>query len=104
MPARSRDPIAPGEPGDILSRLETCVRQGDWAAVTRLKDQLPADDFPATAQAIAERIRRLQSVLIAARVARANLGVSLGRLRAAAQFAHSRRIPARQEFAAPADF
>jgi len=92
------------DPDDILSRLEKCVRQGDWNAAAGLKDELSADDFAATPEALAERLRRLQRALVAARVARANLGVSLGRVRAAARFSHSRRMPARQEFAVPADF
>jgi hypothetical protein len=64
-------------------------------------DQLGSDWHPVTPDALEERLRRLRNVLIAARVARATLGVSLARVRAAAGFMHSRASAARQKFATP---
>ena len=56
---------------------------------------------PLTRHAIEERRRRVQKLLVMARVARAGLAASLVRVRAAAGFTRSSAIPMRQEFAAP---
>lgn len=87
----------------ILDRLEKCVRQGDWNAVSRLTEQAAAEQLPVNADVLAERLRRLERVLIAARVGRAGLAVSLARSRAAAGFSRARLV-ARQEYGDPAEF
>ena len=92
------------EAADILARLDMCVRQGDWSAVAGLTKRLGSDTFPMTPEALRERLRRLQNALVAARIARSNLAVRSGRVRAAAGFTHTRAGYARQEFGAPADY
>jgi len=87
---------------NILSRLEKCIRQGDWDAVARLTGRIGDDPPFVTADAMGERLRDLRRALVAARIARGGLAVSLARVRAAARFTHSRALPARQEFGGPA--
>ena len=83
---------------DTLGRLEKCIRRGDWNAVAALGARLDDENPPMTAAALGERLRRLREVLIAARIARSGLSLALGRLRAAAGFAHSRTLQARHGF------
>jgi hypothetical protein len=82
-------PLLPDD-GEILTRLEKSVRQGDWNAVSRLTNWLKAAPVPSNPVALAEHLHRLQSVLVSARVGRASLAVSLTRARAAASFTQSR--------------
>ena len=84
MPVRASD-----NSNDIFDRLEKSVRQGDWNAVPGLIRQLEAVPAPSTPAALAERFRRLQTILVAARIGRAGLAVALSRARAAAGFTHS---------------
>jgi hypothetical protein len=95
--------VQSGDAADGLSRFEQAIRQGDWNAVARLTKAIASDTIPAAPDEIVQRLRRLERVLIAARVARANLGLSLSRVQAAGRFAHSRTLPTRHEFATPAD-
>jgi len=95
-------PQSPDTP-DFLSCLEKSVRQGDWNLVAVLTDRIGGDRLPATPDECGERLRRLQNVLVAARIARANLAISLTRVRAAAGFTHARALHARQGFGAAAD-
>jgi hypothetical protein len=83
-------PVPLAEEDDTLGRLEKCVRQGDWLAVARLTTLIGSTPVPATMDALGEHIRRLRKTLVAARIARAGLTVSLKRVRAAAGFTHSR--------------
>jgi hypothetical protein len=69
--------------------LEKSVRQGDWNTVSRLIRQLETAAVPSAPAALAERLRRLQTILVAARIGRAGLAVALSRARAAASFTHS---------------
>jgi hypothetical protein len=92
------------ERDEVLDRFEKYIRQGDWNAAGRLTNRIANERLPADPKALNDRLRRLENVLVAARVARAGLAVSLARLRAAASFTHSRVPPARQKFAIPADF
>jgi len=96
-------PVRSAEDGDVLERLEKCLRQGDWNAVARLTALVRSTPPPATAEALGDHLRRLKRALVSARVARANLSLSSARLRAAAGFAHAGALPARQEFADPAE-
>jgi len=78
-----------GSDASIVERLEKSVRQGDWDAVPGLIRRLEAAPVPSTPAALAERSRRLQSILVAARIGRTGLAVALNRARAAASFANS---------------
>jgi hypothetical protein len=89
---------------DVLGCLEKCIRQGDWSAVAGLTDRIGSDRLPETRDELAECILQLKRVLIAARVARANLATSLSRVRAAARFSSSLQVHERHRFAEPTDF
>jgi hypothetical protein len=89
-------PVRASDDDPILDRLEKSVRQRDWNAVSRLTSQLETAPLPSNSAALGERLRRLQSVLVSARVGRAGLAVALSRARAAASFTHFR-----QEFGDP---
>ncbi len=97
-------PVQSEDYGVILARLERSVRQGDWGAVSALTEQMAGQRHPENLDALAERLRGLQSALVAARVARTRLVASLTRARAAAGFIHYGTIAARQEYGGPADF
>jgi hypothetical protein len=98
----TRKPRLPDD-RDILDRLEKAVRQGDWNAVSRFTHQAATEQVPVTPDALAERLRRLERILVAARVGRAGLAISLGRARAAASFTHSRLVQ-RQEYGDSPEF
>jgi hypothetical protein len=97
-------PVRSPDDADVLSRFEKCVRQGDWNAVARLTDRLGSIGVPVTRAELGERLRGLQNALVAARVARAGLVVSMARLRAAARFTDSHSVSARQRLADPPDY
>src|ERR1700722_13425562 len=92
-------PVPLAEEGDTLSRLEKCIRQGDWIAVARLTAQFGSVPLPVATDELGEYISSLGRTLVAARIARAGLTVSLRRVRAAAGFTRSRAQQTRQEFA-----
>jgi hypothetical protein len=77
----------------VLGQMETSVRQGDWNAVARLTGVLSQLRLAGTHEELGEHRRDLQRVLVAARVGRAGLVVSLTRVRAAAGFLKSRALP-----------
>lgn len=84
MPAPSPEPV------DVLGRLEKAVRQGDWNRVATLTSQVADDRCLLTPEALADRSRRLHSVLVAARIARSRLVANLSRARACAGFSSTR--------------
>lgn len=92
-------PVRSAEEDDTLGCLEKHIRQGDWIAVARLTTLIAGIPLPVTADGLAEYISRLRQALVAARVARAGLTVSLWRVRAADRFSRSRAQQSRQEFA-----
>jgi hypothetical protein len=87
-----------------LFLLDKAVRHKDWNAVGELITLLPGENPPATAGARAEYVQRTQQVLAALRSARADLALSLSRVRAAAGFTLIRAQQIRQGFAVPPEF
>ncbi len=81
-------PVQQDDPDIVLARLEKLFRQGDWNGAADFIPDIGRGLVPRTAEGLKGRIQQLESTLIAARVARAHLGNSLGRVRAAARFAN----------------
>jgi len=89
---------------DVLAQMEARIRQGDWNAVLELSGKVVQDRIIPTEEGLRERLRRLQGVLVAARVARSGLAASWVRLNAAASFARSRTVPERQGYGEPTNY
>jgi hypothetical protein len=90
----------PHKDDDIVPvRLEGALRQGDWNAVARLTRQLRDEVIAEDPAALAERLECLKAAIVAGRVARAGLAVSLAQARAAARFTQSRKLAVCQESA-----
>ncbi len=92
------------EETDILAKLEKSIRQRDWSAVAAQTATFEWPALPLTEEALSDYSRRLQKLLVATRVARAELSVSLGRVRAAARFNNARVMSVREEYGDPATF
>jgi hypothetical protein len=84
--------IAPNLNPNLLDQLISAAQSGDWEKLDTLARELPSAPPHGDAAAISAYMFRLQSSLIAARTARADLVKSLHRLTAASRFGDIGRI------------
>ncbi len=74
-----------------LAELGRCVRQGDWHGAAALADLMNESRSSLDPSTLESYRHNLQDLLVAARVARANLAITRARLHAAAIFAGNRQ-------------
>lgn len=70
----------------LLVELTVAARNGDWDRLALLSSLLPAQPPPQTERAMTDYLFELQTSIIAARTARADIVKSLHRLAAASGF------------------
>ncbi len=88
------------KPSESVRLLDRCLRLGDWDSMAELTARLSAE-CPLDAEALAEYLAAIRELLARARTARAILGVSLARVRAAAEFTQTLAGQTRQDLAVP---